>query len=525
MDSSNISQTENNNNIGVTISISDDLTNMNSRNREKSAEHLLENIENIRNRATCMIEELLMKYKQDDFFLSKLTCHLNSLEHTILQQKREYQQRKLRKQELEFDKKNFIEKFFQNNNYLYFPESEIFIEYDGINYNIVSEDSIWSKVLSQVHQERTLIPWKQKVRIEILSMIKKQNISSHVPESETIQRIFDILKSTISTSKEHVKFILCYIGDLILKKPCDTYTILANPRLTTFFGELNYFINKFLKVNVLQNIKFKYYNHSYGSIYLLDSLKNADKKFLWIDLIKKHILDIIMISIYYSERFESLDNYIQTFCSNEEFLNFCNYVRKNKRENIIQNFSEKSFIYSSSLNMTPEEVVFVWKDYLEERDMPNIMFHKDVIDTLKQQIYYDASLNIFKNITSEKLHYINLFCEFFKKSFSNNPEQNEVFEIDEIVILFKEFHKLNIDNEKVIKILKHFFKDIEVNQNKFVEVSCDIINKKQLVNNFLNETLSDKTKQNYNDYVKYSKKNKICITVNKQYFEECKEIF
>lgn len=492
---------------------------------DHTSEFLIERIDNIRNRSIVIIEELLMKYKTDDYFLSKFLHQIDNIETSILQQKREHQQRKLRKQELEFDKANFIENFFKHNNYLYFPDSEIFVEYTNFQYKIVTEDAIWSKIFSQISSERSLMPWKQKVRIEIVSHIKKFSMINHVPESETIQKIIDILKSTICKSKDQVKFLLTYIGDLMMKKNTDNYTIIANSKLNSFIDELNYFVNKYFKINIHSNIKFKYYNHKYSELYVLDCQENSHKKFLWYDMIKKHIIDLLCVSYYYSGRYENVENFLENCCSNEEFLENCCFLKRNTKEKIINDFSHKSFIYSSSLNITPEEVIFVWKDYLETKNLPNIMFQKDVIDTLKQELFYDASRNIFPNVISNKLDYIHEFCNFFKENFKHNEDKNELFEVDELVILFKERTHKNIDNEKINKILKHFFPNINQQNSKFISIYSECYNKKQMVKDFIEHSIERNLKNNYTDYVKYSKKQKKKLIVNKQYFEECKSLF
>ena len=92
------------------------------------------------------------------------------------------------------NKENFIQKFLYSpsRQFFYIQNSNIFVVYNEINFNIISEDNIWHLIYSELNE----YPLKNKIIIknEIISQIKKNDFFKSIPESKTIQEIIKITR-------------------------------------------------------------------------------------------------------------------------------------------------------------------------------------------------------------------------------------------------------------------------------------------------------------------------------------------
>ena len=66
---------------------------------------------------------------------------------------------------------------------------DLFIFYNGENYSIINEDSIWHLLLSDISTKEELIPWKHKIKNLAIKHIKEKPITQSIPESITIQYV------------------------------------------------------------------------------------------------------------------------------------------------------------------------------------------------------------------------------------------------------------------------------------------------------------------------------------------------
>jgi hypothetical protein len=118
---------------------------------------------------------------------------------------------------------------------------------------------------------------------------------------------------------------------------------------------------------------------------------------------------------------------------------------------------------------------------------------------------------------------------------------NEI-EIDELCSLFKQWVKLNteenlylsngnISEENILKILKHFYPNIEIIEDKFVlNITCSLWNKISDINssfNYIKENVANKDivtlisfDDVYNYYYTFCNKNSLRFIVSKRYFEK-----
>ena len=51
-----------------------------------------------------------------------------------------------------------------NQQFFYIAATDIFIKYDGENYQFINEDDLWITILNDITEKSVLIEWKQKIK-------------------------------------------------------------------------------------------------------------------------------------------------------------------------------------------------------------------------------------------------------------------------------------------------------------------------------------------------------------------------
>ena len=110
--------------------------------------------------------------------------------------------------------------------------------------------------------------------------------------------------------------------------------------------------------------------------------------------------------------------------------------------------------------------------------LPNMIYSNALKLSLKDKFAYDEPSDSFLNITSKYLPVHSNFIQFWNNTVNINDVGGEL-EVDELCSLFKSWSKhthdinQNISEEGVIKILKHFFPEVEIIEDKYVmNVNC-----------------------------------------------------
>ena len=118
--------------------------------------------------------------------------------------------------------------------FFYIPQTEIFIQYDNLNYKLISEDDIIHLIIKTItDNEPAIIHWKFRIKTNIIKQIKDTAIHSTIPESETIQTILNHFYPDIFKTKNHIKYFLTILGDNILNKK-ETLIYLLDPIYKNF---------------------------------------------------------------------------------------------------------------------------------------------------------------------------------------------------------------------------------------------------------------------------------------------------
>ena len=118
------------------------------------------------------------------------------------------------------------------------------------------------------------------------------------------------------------------------------------------------------------------------------------------------------------------------------------YRHNNSDEKIVQDFIDiyivkgKNDVQSS---MPWDDLYFLWKEFLKTFHYTSFVVKDKLKKHLIHKLEYDASGNVFKNISSIYLKYVRLFSLFWKETISD--ASNNLFEVSEICILYNDWIK------------------------------------------------------------------------------------
>jgi hypothetical protein len=499
---------------------------------------------NIKSKSVETIDNLLNKYKDNDYMIQRVFNHvINYLPKTLDNECKNYEKRQNRNIYLTNEQQIFIQVFLNKNQYFYLPSNNFFYEYNGKNYFIVKEDDIIHKLLSNISKDRVLLQWKHKTKINIVKQIKERNLFCSIPETDTIQNVLNILYPSIFTTKNSAKYFLNIIGDNIFKKN-QNLIFLVSSKMKKILCELeNITSNTIGYNNTTFNFMTKYHeNHSYDNCRLIKINENFSNN-IWRDILKKVGLNLLCVAAHYSKRYENSDKFIENK-SDEELKLYTYYLKQSNPNNIVNDFCNKYITETSSdIKIEWKNLHFIWKQFLSSLNLPNIIYSNTLKNIFKTLYTYDEELDVFFGITSKYLPIQSDFIKFWENTITiynieTEPEQvfdNEI-EIDELASLFKIWAKQNNDQlmtngniteENVLKILKHFFQNIDIIDDKYIlNITCSLWDKNEDINKSFAYIKSNHNlalisfDDAYNYYYKYCNFNSINFIVNKRYFEK-----
>ena len=519
-----------------------------------SDEETIVNIKEIQEKCFSTIQELCEKYKDDEYMLQRLNARVvNYLSNELIYDNKRHERNQNRNTFLTTEKDVFIQIFLSQNKYYYVNSNNCFFQYNNKNYTIVKEDDIIHKLLSTISKDRVLLDWKHKTKKHIISLIKERSLFSSIPETETIQNVLNVLYPSIFEKKYEAKYFLTILGDNILKKN-QNLIFLVSHSMKQLLNEIDKITNICIgTMNTTNNFMTKYHeNHSYTNCRILKINENFSFDF-WKNIIKKIGLDLICVAAHYSNRYENSDIFLDTNVD-EELKNHAYYLKNISQKEIINQFCSKCLKNVPEGNNTKIEwknLHFIWKQYLNSLSLPNIIYSTSLKGLLKEQYQYHEETDSFLNITSKYLPIERDFINFWEKNITIHSENVEVqvnvddflgneLELDELCAIFKHWVKTtdeqvlsngNISEEYVLKIMKHFFPNIDIIDNKYIlNVSCTLWNKNSdiyLSFDFIKHKIHELNSlplvsfdDVYNYYCQYCNEKMNKFIVSKGYFEK-----
>lgn len=493
------------------------------------------------------LDTLIQKYQDNEYMFNRLSNYMENLLPTFLES--EYTvhlQREERKKNLTNNRDEFVNRFLHKNNYYYSPQTELFLNYDGVHFIIYSEDDIHHQILSTISNEQDLMAWKHKIKINILKQIKEKSPLRAIPESKTIQFVIETLHPAIFSTKNHVKYFLTILGDCILDKT-PTLVYIVPPSCKEILREIgNQCYTFFGLSNIFNTIKFKYYDHDYQSCRLIPINKNTNtiKSIPIPQQLYKNMLDFLCVSAHYSTRYGTADHFLEQ-CSESALIDHALILNKNTPSKIVDTFSDKCIKPCSDSKISSKDMIFLWKKFLKEKDLPNIIFYENLKTLFKKKWDYNEEEDCFLNATSMHLPMVATFNKFWDTTISEDTNGDDYdLEVDELSSLYKKWqtrssstssstsNNVTISDSMLIELIHHFHPDITIEDDKYIlHIKCSLWDKrKEIIDSlelFKLKNNESSVKSLYEAYEFYSLDNreKNRYVSSKRYFEKvAKEI-
>lgn len=433
------------------------------------------------------ILSLYEKYENNPYMLSKTQHYIkNQLPQILETMNTTHIERQARIEELSQNQDQFIESFLNNNQYFYFPSTENFFFYDGLHYQLYNEDDILYHILSTISKEKELSSWKQSTKNAIMKRIRENSLLKSIPESETIQFAIDSLCPLLFQTRTEAKYFLTILGDNILRKNTNIVHYI-DYKAKHFIRNFNNFCQMWIGQNLYQSFKHKYHDHDYQDCRIVQIGDYVKSDTVWNSIITQSGLDIICVACHYSERYGSSDDYVLQSSHDTELTNSVFYLRNNTTPMIIQTFISDYLhietnqptvslsIKDRNTQVTWRDMQYLWKNFLESKKLPAIMFLHTLKTNLikKLQTFYYESTDSFIGICSKHLPEIQKFLEFWDQTITFDETEID-FEIEEIVILFRKWcisnseSLTNLNDKQILDVISYFYPNLEIERDKYI---------------------------------------------------------
>ena len=512
-------------------------------------------------------------------------------------------ERETRKKSLELLADEITETFLNKTKYFYCQHSELYFTYNNqVRYSVIHEDEIHHRILcftssapstfgasadsvtisapvseasgvEGTSASLTVASYggasisgaiKYKIKTRIIKSIQGRDILSSIPESRTIQNVIGHLYPALFRTRDHAKYFLTILGDVLLKKSAPLiYFIppLAKEFIKDLGGECyslfgsgsNAFATAF---------KFKYYEHQYKDCRIVDihapasaassmgsssvSASVAHHRPTLLRLshtpeLKSSTIDLFCVSAHYSHRFGSADGFLEHHCKTPEVATQAWFFRGRTEQQIISEFVDYSTEPASSEHgITMPNMLYLWKLYLSEFRLPSMIFAASLRSKLADYASASTPSDIFPNRTSRYLPIVSQFRRFWGEQCFINDAEIEL-EIDELSTLFNEYTGTTTaaaaaaagaaSDATLLGILRHFYPDVIIEDDKYIlNVGCLLWDKNTEINEYLEQFKHQCVTHNlsfpqplYNAYEYYCGKCYLVAKrriISKRYFEK-----
>ena len=454
------------------------------------------------------IDALFAKYETNSYMFSKIHNYVCNLLPNILEKKLSSHEESVQRIEtLSQDQNVFIETFLNTNKYFYLSSTEKFFYYDGLHYQIISEDDILYNILSAITKDRNLMSWKQMTKVYIMKRIKQNKLLKSIPESETIQFVLDNLCPAIFASKIEAKYFLTILGDNILKKHANLIHF-VDAKAKRFLSELNVLAQSTIGHGLSQTFKYKYHEqHDYKDCRLVSINDCVKSELIWAPILNQCFLDLLCVAAHYSVRFGCSDDVILKQYKEQRLIDGIFYLRDTEPEGLINKFIEEYLQFSTgscittalkniisienqanqlrATQITWKNMQYLWKHFLESKHLPAVMFQQRLKGYLinKMKDNYNETSDVFVNVCSKFLPAIQQFIQFWTENIEYDSNEAE-FEVEDIVHLFykwcedEEENHGNLNDKQILDLISYYYPDCEIEKDKYISgIRCKLWDK------------------------------------------------
>lgn len=427
--------------------------------------------------------------------------------------------------------KQILKSFERNHSIFYNKTSQLYYNYIGDNFISMNEDNLLFLVLEFISNSVPLIDVNQKngFKNKIIKQIKENNVYESIPDSNTIQTTLSLLNETFFHKKAYSKCFLITIGRIILQKKMNNdFLIFTRVNMKGFLSELNKNISiYFCNTNLFNFFKFKFtqdHHSTSAKKYVIPCSKINSSN---IKIGVQDYINMIIVSIYYYNRYNAIDNYLESENVMHEVTENIHYLDIDKGK-IIKQFTEEHIIKEEKQYIQQKQLIFLWKKFTYEKDIFVNSFanHGEFLTGLFSYLNCDfekeSSSNALCGYYSFDLPYVDEFKVFWNDNFYECKNETNL-ELNEILFLYNKHgkNKKNNFNETTIKmILQCFYSKHELVDNKFINgVKCKLWDKQKEINTFIqkqNINIEDSLNAIYKQYLCNAKSE---YRISKIYFQ------
>ena len=285
-----------------------------------------------------------------------------------------------------------------------------------------------------------------------------------------------------------------------------------DPKSKSFIRELNNICQVLFGVNLYNTIKHKYYEHEYTQCRLVRINETVRTEHIWASLLNTYTLDLLCVACHYSTRYGNSDDYLLNSSNDESLIDNVFYLKNTNQEQLVILFINdflqiKKILYpedtveniiidalnnnttiSNTSQISWKDMQYLWKQFLDSKKLPNIIFQQPLKNILIQQLnhYYKESYDSFIGISSKQIPFIKRFVSFWEKSMIMVEEERDEmeFKINEISFLFKKWCSIHnefyrpINDKQIIDLICYFFPDVKIENEKYIyKLKCTLWDK------------------------------------------------
>ena len=478
---------------------------------------------------------IMSEYEDDKDIIKKLENHvLIDIPELIMNWKK--QEEELNK--ISILKNNYITDFLMRDNEQYFyhkNENEkpcYYIKYDGINYILEDEDSIWHKIIMEIqtrYESSSFANYKHSVAEEIIEQINNNDLMTTIPESITIQNIISFLSPMLLKTKEEVKYFLATLGDCIFSKNEDIIFYVSE-LARDFITEIESYYKDFFGKPLYNNqYKFKYRGADYDKSRIIMFKKTIINKEIWKNYIKNNFLNLLVVSAHYSNRYGNSDIYISK--QSNELQNKIFYLKNNTKQEIINEFKSRMLISCdfSTETINEKNMYFLWKIFCDSKNIPVIIYKNDFINLLKNELRFEEDQQLFTFIKSDYLNPAKKFNKFWEQEMIMDEEIDEEYELSEICELYNIWleagkKQITIKEYQLKNLILYFQPNVKLEGKYLYNLHCRLWNKKKDISECLKNKFNKELKKDitilkaYKSYCAYGDQHNFVNIVSKRYF-------
>lgn len=473
---------------------------------------------------------LYQKYKNNDYILNKLILTINNLDN-VLENEIISRNKKIElTNNIWNSQKELLSSLKKNYNYSFVKSKNLFFIKDKDEYLIIKEDDLYINISDEINNFPLLLPYKYKTINYVMKQIKEESLFNQKPSEMKINEITNFFTENIFKSEsensysknQSILFFIC-LSEILFKNHNKLTFFINYPLKSVIYYIDDCILNKTgINTNFINgNFITKYHKEQERNNYrVLFANNNID-----LEKLSKFLLNypitFLLVCCNYQSKYESSSKFIDTLkVSSLKLYENINFLAVNQNKLIIKDFVKFSLESDSQekLPITWKNMLFIWNNYLDIHNLPNMMYAQNLKEEIDKVIKYDCENDMYINVTSKYLPKISEFLTYWEENFIIYKDPKDIYieegiyelELDELILLYKNQKKISINKNELEKIINYYHPSVIIESQKIQNVKCKIWDKNKeiefyLTNMVTNSDITQKVNLIYNGYKEFYK--------------------